>query len=222
MNTEQLIQAIGNSLALASPPQEYCFLWINSWGTCMTKSEWSAWVQAFAVLVALGLPFVLKKREKYESLKRALQFHGQLKHIIFNLTCQLDYLDGTVVFSKLSEVKDVIASIRPIHYRAEFLTSLSGYDNKLSHRLLLVADGIEENRQVIFDCIEDGTYDDNAIFLTENSYEIFNCELEKLIVIERELQDLSLIINPKEIYEKLHFMQKLKFIKDRFFIYLKC
>ena len=33
---------------------EYCFLWLNHWSTCMTKSEWSGWVQAVGSVLAIA------------------------------------------------------------------------------------------------------------------------------------------------------------------------
>jgi len=32
---------------------EYCLLWINWWPLCMTKTEWSGWVQAIGSIAAL-------------------------------------------------------------------------------------------------------------------------------------------------------------------------
>jgi hypothetical protein len=32
---------------------EYCLFWINWWATCLTKSEWSSWVQALGTILAL-------------------------------------------------------------------------------------------------------------------------------------------------------------------------
>jgi hypothetical protein len=42
-----------------APREEYCFLWINWWATCMEKAEWASWVQAvfsvIAIAAALGV-----------------------------------------------------------------------------------------------------------------------------------------------------------------------
>lgn len=32
---------------------EYCFLWIDWWPLCMTKAEWSGWVQAIGAVIAI-------------------------------------------------------------------------------------------------------------------------------------------------------------------------
>lgn len=52
------------ALDVVAKADEYCFLFIEWWPFCSTKSEWAAWVQAFAVFVALFVPciqYVIKK-----------------------------------------------------------------------------------------------------------------------------------------------------------------
>lgn len=39
--------------AEAKPP-EYCFFWIDHWSACMTKAEWSGWVQAIGAIAAIA------------------------------------------------------------------------------------------------------------------------------------------------------------------------
>lgn len=58
MDVNQLIDGIGAATAAAKPVQEYCLLFINWWPMCMTKSEWSGWVQSFGVVFALGAPLI--------------------------------------------------------------------------------------------------------------------------------------------------------------------
>lgn len=36
-----------------TPAPEYCFLWIDWWPMCMTKAEWSGWVQAIGSIAAI-------------------------------------------------------------------------------------------------------------------------------------------------------------------------
>lgn len=56
--------------------QEYCFLWIDWWATCMTKSEWSGWVQALgsivAILASAGIVYWQVTRQEKGALKRSL------------------------------------------------------------------------------------------------------------------------------------------------------
>lgn len=54
------------SPVLSAPSPEYCLLWIDHWSSCMTKAEWSGWVQAYgsvaAIVFAVCLPLWLESR----------------------------------------------------------------------------------------------------------------------------------------------------------------
>lgn len=73
MDTNQVIKAIGEAAANTKPAQEYCFLWLDHWSTCMTKSEWSGWMQAIfsvmAIIFASMAPFWQEARSERKSLK---------------------------------------------------------------------------------------------------------------------------------------------------------
>lgn len=57
-------------LAALKPPPDFCFLWIDHWSTCMTKSEWSGWAQAFgAVLAIMGAIAVAWWQENARALE---------------------------------------------------------------------------------------------------------------------------------------------------------
>lgn len=77
MDANQLIKALGDAAAAAKPPQEYCLLWFwtDWWPMCMTKAEWSGWMQAFGSVAALGiavwLPYHQKKRAAVEAFALA-------------------------------------------------------------------------------------------------------------------------------------------------------
>lgn len=74
---------MGTSLApppvVASSAAEYCFLWIDHWSLCMTRAEWSGWVQALgsvaAIVFAVWLPLWLERRRKRK------EFVGHLRTI---------------------------------------------------------------------------------------------------------------------------------------------
>lgn len=54
MDANQLVEGLARAVEMAKPAQEYCFLGIQHWSTCMTKVEWSGWMQAiFSVLAIL-------------------------------------------------------------------------------------------------------------------------------------------------------------------------
>ena len=77
METSQLIKALADAANAAKPPQEYCLLWIDWWPLCMTKAEWSGWMQVIGALSALGiaitLPYWQKRVADRESFNRARQ-----------------------------------------------------------------------------------------------------------------------------------------------------
>lgn len=75
MNADQVVEGIGKAVAATKPAQEYCFLWIDWWPMCMTKAEWSGWVQAVGSIAAIGASVSITRwlngKEKRESTERA-------------------------------------------------------------------------------------------------------------------------------------------------------
>lgn len=54
MDSNQLTNALVDAAAAAKPAQEYCLAWIQQeWWSCMTKAEWSGWMQAVFSVVAI-------------------------------------------------------------------------------------------------------------------------------------------------------------------------
>lgn len=55
MDANQLAEAIARAVELAKPATEYCFLASRDywWTVCMTKGEWSGWMQAIGAVVAI-------------------------------------------------------------------------------------------------------------------------------------------------------------------------
>lgn len=81
MNADQVIEGIGNVVAAAKPAQEYCFLWIDWWPMCLTKSEWSGWVQSIGVLVAMCAPWIHSYFVRRRAKALALDVFNQALHI---------------------------------------------------------------------------------------------------------------------------------------------
>ncbi|MEQ6309895.1 hypothetical protein ABN448_21950 [Delftia acidovorans] len=67
MEAVEIYNGIAKAVEAAKPAQEYCFLWLSHWSTCMTKSEWSGWAQAIGVAFALASPWIKGKIDKYRS-----------------------------------------------------------------------------------------------------------------------------------------------------------
>lgn len=75
MTTNQLIEALARAVESAKPAQEYCFFWIDWWATCMTKAEWSGWMQAIgaaiALIVAIALPYLQARHAHIKNYRMA-------------------------------------------------------------------------------------------------------------------------------------------------------
>lgn len=70
MNADQVIDGIGKAVAV-SQTQEYCLLWSDYfWWMCMTKAEWSSWIQAVftiaAIFVSVSITKIQLKRKDVE------------------------------------------------------------------------------------------------------------------------------------------------------------
>jgi hypothetical protein len=66
---DQMANAVAAAVVASKPPQEYCFLGVETWATCMTKGEWSGWVQAFGSIAAIVGMFFLAKYQHYQQKK---------------------------------------------------------------------------------------------------------------------------------------------------------
>ncbi|GEM_PF-4343597 len=71
MNANQLTESLARAVEMAKPAQEYCIAATTDqwWTVCMTKAEWSGWMQAFFSVVAIGFSayFALKQRRDIEA-----------------------------------------------------------------------------------------------------------------------------------------------------------
>lgn len=89
MNANQLIEGIGKAVTATKEAPEYCILSIDHWSTCMTKAEWSGWMQfsgsILALIVAIFVPWFQSrnaaKKQAQEQLDVAditIRFHWEL------------------------------------------------------------------------------------------------------------------------------------------------
>ena len=83
---------------MAEAQVEICLLWgdwqIQQWWSCMSKSEWAAWAQAFGVLGALLMPLIASCWKKRISKKIS-------KEILFQINKNLIFIDFAI--QKLKE-----------------------------------------------------------------------------------------------------------------------
>ncbi|MGF6211820.1 hypothetical protein [Comamonas sp. 4034] len=114
MDTNQLVTAIGEAVANARPAQEYCLLWgdlqINSWWSCMTKSEWSGWMQAIfgalAILSSALLAIWIANRERRIAGKDALSLsvqHANSMVAFVRMAREMQTIDGAVTINSAFE-----------------------------------------------------------------------------------------------------------------------
>lgn len=71
MNADQVIEGIGQAVA-AVAPQEYCLFWSDYWWwMCMTKAEWSGWMQAVGSVAAIAITaFIARKESRIRRRKK--------------------------------------------------------------------------------------------------------------------------------------------------------
>ena len=77
------------------PPPEFCFLWIDHWSTCMTKAEWSGWMQAggsvIGIAVAIAVPAWLWVAERRHATVKAAAHREQQRQLAISLIGDVAY-----------------------------------------------------------------------------------------------------------------------------------
>lgn len=85
---------------------EYCFLWIDWWPLCMSKSEWSGWVQAIfsviAILAAFAISEIQQSRHRKASDEQRWEARLALTRACY-LTCDEAVQTIGYVARKLNE-----------------------------------------------------------------------------------------------------------------------
>ena len=62
--------------AQAAPPApEFCLLWIPHWSLCMTKADWSGWMQGIGAVLAVAIAIWLPWRSARTARKRSRLGH---------------------------------------------------------------------------------------------------------------------------------------------------
>ncbi len=95
MNAEQVIEGVGKAVAATKPAQEYCFFGCQHWSMCMTKNEWSGWMQVIGSMLAIWITWRIattKQRKSEESNLRvaaldAATLIGEMRGVISLLDC---------------------------------------------------------------------------------------------------------------------------------------
>lgn len=111
MDADQLISGIGSAVASAQS-QNHCFVW------CMTKSEWSSWVQAIGSVIALFVAIWIARTpirtEKKGAVINARHFVISLIEATQGLTCGVQANKKGVIALTNVALNESIAAIRLI------------------------------------------------------------------------------------------------------------
>jgi len=128
MDANQLIKALGDAAGAAKPPQEYCLLWVDTWATCMTKAEWSGWMQAIGAVLAVAFAGAIAAKQ----IKAARIDAENDRHEARRLAANLRQLDDL----KRSEMLMAILSVA-LQASRSMQTKLDGGEfHKTPHSLL--------------------------------------------------------------------------------------
>lgn len=82
---------------------EFCFLWITHWSTCMTKAEWSGWVQAIGTILAIGGAFYFGERQLRKQVFESRRLEANKR--------QLDDLLKTEIVHHLFTAADTVVQM---------------------------------------------------------------------------------------------------------------
>lgn len=113
MNADQVIKGIGNAVAAAQPAQEYCLFWSDYWWLCMTKSEWSGWVQAVGSVIAIICAFGIAWWQWSKLNSSEIQRKSDLANII-----------GREVLSVIQEQISILEKIDKVFMHAKSIGGL--------------------------------------------------------------------------------------------------
>lgn len=145
MDTNQLSAALASALVRvvesAKPAQEYCFLWIDWWPLCMTKAEWSGWMQAvgaaLALAIAIGLPFLQRRKQLLENgeiARHCFVYLGGL-FAILPIAAEKRGIRNAMAGSMetVTTLKTMLAEVRPALLPTACLPSWLGFQTTVGH-----------------------------------------------------------------------------------------
>lgn len=97
---------------------EFCFAWIDHWSTCMTKSEWSGWMQAIFSVIAIFVAIVLPRWDDWRRQKQLRQqayvFLLMLASSIKELVQACENHDKSTVQERVFGLEETLQNARTI------------------------------------------------------------------------------------------------------------
>lgn len=106
---------------MGNAAQEYCLVGIQHWSMCMTKGEWSGWVQAFGAVTAIFFAYILAnwqhKKQTYEARRLEANLR-QLNDLLKTEVTSHFFDEAHAVCEALGHAKD-LAPRHPIYTALE-------------------------------------------------------------------------------------------------------
>lgn len=94
------------NLASTDPAPEYCVLWIQWWPLCMTKAEWSGWVQAIGSIAALVAGVLIVRwqlrRQKNDVIEDEVRRLETLSSLSFSATVDLCFVRRSLLLGRFN------------------------------------------------------------------------------------------------------------------------
>lgn len=113
-----------------NPAPEYCFLFVQWWPFCMTKAEWSGWMQAVGSVAAIGvaiwIPWNAQREQTRQARKQALAFAGQAVQSLGAAYQACKVVDATLASSQRAILESSLAIGMgvPLHLLASDVMSM--------------------------------------------------------------------------------------------------
>lgn len=194
--------------------EEYCLFAINWWVTCLTKSEWASWVQAFGVGVALIFPLISKFISRRRALSLGIGVVNDVRHNLRELQTAIRGIGNENYCPDLHKVFECVRTINVKNARPEYLSALSVYDVNLMMRSIL---SVEELEQAIKDCFDYGQ--DSELFGFEMTKSLvvdrLTLEYDNLKNFEEVLSELYLTVNVKKIFPEISISDRIIYFWKR-------
>ncbi|MGN1057216.1 MAG: hypothetical protein ACI4QS_10945 [Comamonas sp.] len=177
--------------------QEICLLWgdwqIQRWWSCMSRAEWAAWAQAFAVIGTLIFPFAIKFCRNRVSQRITKDLISQIRNNLLFIEMASSKLKDDNFLDDQREKAEYLSMSWDALLRT---SSLQEYHfSKINHRLHNQFANFESslfNLIDLFECeIEDKKFKDKHdlhLFCTSYSYR-FKRRKEKLEILLKQLEE---------------------------------
>lgn len=191
METNQIAGLMSRVAEASTQASEYCILGLpQGWATCMTKAEWSGWMQAIGALLALAIAIALPWSERRRARREIREKLAADAGVVLRF------------YSELLETNDAFLDVAIAH--------LPGGKHERHpdvRQQVLVA--IHSLRSMPFEQLRTIGFANVAL---AGDLADFHCEREKLVGVLERNGDAGLA---KHLDTVVHRVEKLKAISDR-------